>query len=384
MRILMVSARCFPFVGGIETHLSEIGPRMAALGHDVSVLTTDPTGTLPLEENASGVRIKRVKALPKNSDYYFAPGIYSEISRGCWDIVHFQGYNTFVAPIGLLATIQRNIPFVLTFHSGGHSSRLRNAVRGIQHALLSPLIARASRLIGVSEYEAAFFSKRMRLNRERFAVVPNGASLPPPSRSARSENDGHLVISIGRLERYKGHHKVIAAFPELIRRVPDARLRILGSGPYEQELRGLVRTFGLEERVVIESIGSAERQRLSDLLSCARLVVLLSEYEAHPVAIMEALFLRRPALVSDTSGLRELAQKGFCRSIPLNAGPSAVAQAMAEELESEREVPELSLPDWDACAQELIDIYGSVLKSADMNSQLHGGERVGDPRSEPT
>ena len=363
MHIEMVAARYFPFVGGIETHIHEIGTRMVVLGHQVTVLTTDPSGALPTEENSCGMRIKRVNAWPRNRDYYFAPGIYTEVSRGQGDIVHFQGYNTLVAPLGLYAAIRRAVPFVLTFHSGGHSSALRNAIRGFQQALLSPLVEQASRLIGVSEFEAAFFSKRMSLNRDRFEVIPNGASLPAPSNTPL-QHDGHLVVSVGRLERYKGHQRVIAAFPALIRRVPDARLKIVGSGPYESELRRLVKVLRLEERVTIEAIPSAERQRLSDLLSGTALVVLLSQYEAHPVAIMEALSLRRPVLVSDTSGLRELAQKGLCRSIPLNAKPDAVADAIAEELEANRQAPDVSLPDWDGCARRLIDLYETVLNSA--------------------
>src|SRR5262245_60266474 len=139
MRILMVAARCHPFMGGIETHIHEVGPRLVARGHVVDVLTTDPSGELPAEEYVRGMRVQRVRAWPRERDLYVAPGIYAAIRRGVWDLVHFQGYNTFVAPIGMLAAIRGGLPFVLTFHSGGHSSRLRNAMRGAQQAMLRPL-----------------------------------------------------------------------------------------------------------------------------------------------------------------------------------------------------------------------------------------------------
>ncbi|MER9228577.1 glycosyltransferase family 4 protein [Mesorhizobium sp. M0437] len=361
MRILMVAARCYPLMGGIETHIQEVGPRLVARGHTVDVLTTDSSGELPVEEEVSGMRVQRVPAWPRKLDLYVAPGIYSAIRRGAWDLIHFQGYNTFVAPIGLLAAIRGNLPLILTFHSGGHSSRLRNAVRGTQHALLRPLVARAARLIGVSEFEANFFSARMRVPRERFVVIPNGAAMPAASPSVKV--DPHLIVSGGRLERYKGHHRAIAALPELIRRVPDARLHVVGTGPYEGELRRLVATLGLEKRVTIASIPGSDRQKMADLLASAALFVLFSDYEAHPVAVMEALALRRPVLVSDTSGLRELAANGLCRAIPCNAGPEELAAAMAEELEAHREVPDLALPDWDACARALSDVYCEVLSS---------------------
>ncbi|MER9894196.1 glycosyltransferase family 4 protein [Mesorhizobium sp. M0119] len=361
MRILMVAARCYPLIGGIETHIQEVGPRLVTRGHAVDVLTTDPSGELPVEEEVRGMRVRRVPAWPRELDLYFAPGIYTAIRRGTWDLIHFQGYNTFVAPIGLLAAVRGDLPFILTFHSGGHSSRLRNAVRGTQHALLRPLVAQAARLIGVSEFEASFFSGRMGVPRERFVVIPNGAAMPAASPGTKV--DPHLIVSGGRLERYKGHHRAIAALPELIRRVPDARLHVVGTGPYEGELRRLVATLGLERRVTIEAIPGSERQKMADLLARAALFVLFSDYEAHPVAVVEALSLRRPVLVSDTSGLRELAAKGLCRAIPPNAGPKELAAAMAEELKAHREVPDLALPDWDACAQALSDVYCDVLSS---------------------
>jgi glycosyltransferase involved in cell wall biosynthesis len=355
----MVAARCHPFVGGIETHIQEVGPRLVARGHEVDVLTTDPSGELPPEEDVRGMRVRRVPAWPRKLDLYWAPGVYGAIRRGDWDLVHFQGYNTFVAPIGMLAAARSGVPFVLTFHSGGHSSHLRNTLRRPQHALLRPLAKRADRLIGVSEFEVDFFGNRMRVPRARFAVVPNGAAMPQASPGV--EIDPCLIVSSGRLERYKGHHRIIEAMPELIRRVPAARLHILGKGPYEDELRKLVNDLGLRSRVTIEAIPGAERQRMADLLARAGLFVLFSEYEAHPVAVMEALALRRPVLVSDTSGLGEIARKGLGRALPLQSGSEDLATAMAEELSAARVVPDLDLPDWEACAQALSEIYRDVL-----------------------
>jgi glycosyltransferase involved in cell wall biosynthesis len=108
----------------------------------------------------------------------------------------------------------------------------------------------------------------------------------------------------------------------------------------------------------------------------------LSEYEAHPVAVLEALSVRCAVLVSDTSGLRELAQKGFCRSIPLDASLSAVAAVIAEQLQSEQQIPRLMLPDWDTCARELITIYEAVVKSPHRSVRVAGGDQFVNRRSE--
>ena len=154
---------------------------MVAAGHSVDILTADPSGELPPEEKVSGVRIVRVPAWPMRSDYYFAPGVIAEINRGNWDLIHIQGYHTLVAPAAMLAAIRNRIPFAITFHSGGHSSRLRNAIRGVQRAILRPLVKHAALFIGVSQFEADFFSTTMRVSRSRFSVIPNGAQLPAAS-----------------------------------------------------------------------------------------------------------------------------------------------------------------------------------------------------------
>ncbi len=69
-----MTARYAPYVGGIETHVREVSTRMVTLGHQVTVLTTDPLGP-PDPDNLAdiidGVWVKRVPAWPKNRDFYF-------------------------------------------------------------------------------------------------------------------------------------------------------------------------------------------------------------------------------------------------------------------------------------------------------------------------
>ena len=367
LKILLVSARYFPSMGGTETHTYEVGKRLAAARHDVTVLTTNPGNRLTAHERADGMQILRVRAWPANVDsfdYFFAPGIYSTIRRGQWDVIHVQGYHTFVAPFAMLAAWHSKIPYVVTFHSGGHSSQARNSMRRLQHQMLRPLLARASQLIGVSEFEADFFAERLALPRSRFAVIQNGAKLPQvdenPVRASECPDAGDLIVSVGRLERYKRHQAVISAFARLREERPAARLRIAGSGPYEPELRDLIRDLNLGDSVEIGAIPASDRRGMANLLTRASLVTLLSEYEAHPVAVMEALSLRRPVLVSDTSGLRELAQRGLVSAVGLDSSDAEVAAAMLRQLNEPLIPSELDLPTWEACTEQLLGVYQRV------------------------
>jgi glycosyltransferase involved in cell wall biosynthesis len=134
-------------------------------------------------------------------------------------------------------------------------------------------------------------------------------------------------------------------------------LLILGSGPYEAELVQQAERLGVANRVEIRAIPSRDRAQMAELLSCASLVLLLSERESHPVAVIEALALGRPALVADTSGLHELAGRGWARAIPLESTSREVAGAILEQLRDPLLPPSIQLPTWDDCASALLDLY---------------------------
>nr|WP_245485433.1 glycosyltransferase family 4 protein [Rhizobium leguminosarum] len=359
----MLSARYLPFAGGTETHVSEVATRLVRKGHTVTVLTGNPDGLLPAAETRDGVQIVRLKTFPSGRDWCFAPGVFKAVAEGDWDLMHVQGYHTFLAPFGMMAAASRKgLPFVVTFHSGGHSSRFRSSIRRFQHRMLAPLAARAAQLIGVSRFEADLFSRNMAIARDRFIVIANGARLPEKSaRRPASPHDRRLIVSLGRLERYKGHHRALAAFNVLATKFPDMRLRILGEGPYEAKLRQQVAELGLGNRVEIGAIPPTDRSAMADLLSSAALVVLLSDYEAHPVAVMEALSVKAPVLTTDTSGFRELAEEGLVRSIPLNASPDFTAHEMLAAMDAGPISIDTRLPDWDDCTDQLLMVYRRIL-----------------------
>jgi glycosyltransferase involved in cell wall biosynthesis len=364
LKVLMVTPRYFPYIGGIETHVHEVGRRLAASGVEITLLTTMPhtlSTTLPREEIFEGMHIIRVPSWPRQPDYYLAPEIYSIIGSGEWDLVHCQGCNTFVPPVAMLAARKAKIPYIVTFHSGGHSSRLRTQMRSIQWKLLRPLFADASKLIGVSRFDAYHFRDLLHLPAEKFSVIPNGITLPDLSKLTSNTSKRPLIISVGRLERYKGHQRIIAALPKIREQRPETELLILGAGPYETTLRQLANKFDVAEHVAIRSIPASDRQAMVDILSQASLVTLLSEFEGHPIAILEALALRRPILVTDTSGLRELAEQKLALAIPISSTAEEVATAALRQLEQPFIPAQLALPTWDDCTQQLHAIYNSCL-----------------------
>jgi glycosyltransferase involved in cell wall biosynthesis len=358
----MVAFRYLPFLGGVELHVAEVTRRLAARGVDVTILTTDTTGTLPSEENLAGVNIKRVRAWPANRDYYLAPRVYTEIARGAWDVVHVQAYHTFVGPLAMLAAQRARLPYVVTFHAGGHSSRLRHALRPLQLSLVRPLLARADRLVALAPFEIEHYSQRLRVPRERFVLVSNGSDLPRPATLRDVPRSASLIASLGRLERYKGHHRALAAMPPILERRPEARLWIAGSGPYEAALRQLAVALGVSEAVEIRAIPVEEREQMARELSRVKVVVSLSEFETQPIAALEALSTGCRLVVADTPGLRALGEDGLARVVPFESSPEDVAAAVLDELERPAITDPPKLPTWDECADGLLELYESVVR----------------------
>lgn len=364
-RVAMVTARALPLMGGIETHVHEVARRLAGLGADVTVLTTDTTGDLPPYETTCGYAIRRWPSYPRSRDYYFSPGLIRHLSRARqkYDVIHVQGIHTLVAPAALAAARRAGIPSILTFHTGGHSSGLREALRPLQFTVLGPLLRSAAALVAVCEYERRKFAGILRIPESRIQLIRNGCDPLPVDHSVPRPVGDPLLLSIGRFEEYKGHHRLLRAMPEILKTAPGARLELIGSGPFEPQLRQMAGDLGVADKVTIRGFGPQERGAFGKVVSSADAVCLLSAYEAHPVAVMEALGTGANALVADTSGLSELGEAGLATVISLDASPREVAAAALAVAAAPKTAPP-ALPTWDDCARDLLELYQKAMPRA--------------------
>lgn len=362
LRVLMVTPRSPLLQGGVERHVMEVGRRIAAAGQDVEVLCSDPGGPPVRVERRDDVEIRSVKAYPAERDWCLAPRLWPEIKRASPDIVHVQSYHTLVAPLAMLRALILRVPYVVTFHGGGHSLGHRNSARRLQRRLLRPLLRRAARLIAVARFEIEEYGEELGVPAERFVLIPNGTDLSFGAGERRAPRPGEppVLATVGRLERYKGHHLVIAAFPEVLRRHPDARLLVVGKGPYEAELRAQAEELGIAAQVEFTSTPPDRPEAMAALLAEVPLVVLMSEFETHPLVALEAAAAGCRLVVADASGLGELAAEGLARPVPLTVEPGALATVIDEELARTDPAPMPKLSSWDDCAASLLQLYREV------------------------
>jgi glycosyltransferase involved in cell wall biosynthesis len=347
----------------VQRYVWELSNRLLDRGVEVQVLCTDPDRDQPRVAQHGRLLVLSVPAWPQGRDWCFAPALGRAMRKRPWDLIHIQSYHTLVAPIAMVHSLRMHVPYCVTFHGGGHTSDLRNRSRPLQRRLLAPLLARAAALVAVARFEVELFSEPLGIPREKFRVIPVGTDLTATSES-RAERDGEPLIigSVGRLEHYKGHHRLIEALPHVLKTRPEARVMIVGHGPYEPTLRELANRLGVQDRVEITSVKPGDTSAMAALLSRLSIVVLMSEFETYPQVAIEVAAARRRLLVADDgAGLREMAEDGLARMTPLGVAPDQLANRIMEELSHPAPQESPRLTTWSDTAEATLDLYRSVL-----------------------
>jgi len=119
------------------------------------------------------------------------------------------------------------------------------------------------------------------------------------------ENPGNrYVLYMGRLSPEKGCWTLIRAFE----RLPQVPLKIMGTGPMEQELRDYIRERNIRN---IEFLGFKSGAEKWDILRNSLCVVMPSEwYENFPVTALEAFMACKPIVAARLGGLPYIVEEG--------------------------------------------------------------------------
>jgi glycosyltransferase involved in cell wall biosynthesis len=114
------------------------------------------------------------------------------------------------------------------------------------------------------------------------------------------------IVSVARLMPWKGMGALIEIMPDLIKEMPDIRLKIIGDGPEMKNLKFKIKDLGLEE--MVELTGELPRQEVLSFNAAANVFVLNSGYEGLSHVLLEALQMGTPVVASNVGGNPELIQ----------------------------------------------------------------------------
>jgi glycosyltransferase involved in cell wall biosynthesis len=142
------------------------------------------------------------------------------------------------------------------------------------------------------------------------------------------EPDAPVVGSVANFTPQKAHRILLQAVALLGRRIPDVRVVLVGGGPLEERVRSYARELGLGS-VVVFTGARADAPRIA---ACFDVFVLSSVQEGLSIALLEAMALGKPAVVTRVGGLPEVLSGGAGLVVPPR-NPRKMAEALTSLLE---------------------------------------------------
>lgn len=303
--------------GGAERQLANlVSHTTAEFSHFVCVF--NDAGFFAPTIHASGHEICEFGVSGKHPWFSATSKLRSIINDYKPDIIKTWLYDANI--VGrLVRTFNPKIPLITTLHSPVYEPEtIRGAnwspfkVEGLRQ--IDKITARLTKphFAACSQYVKKSFQRRLSLSGSQIKVIYNGidpaflecaaGEAQQIRRDLEIPKDAFVYVTVGRIDIMKNHALLLRVFPQVLARVPQAYLVIVGTGVLEQELKELADTLRISQRV--QFLG--RREDVGACLEMADVFVFPTLLEGHPLALVEAMFKELPCVVSDIEVLREV------------------------------------------------------------------------------
>ncbi len=183
----------------------------------------------------------------------------------------------------------------------------------------------------------------------RFGYLPNtlGPSYPSTRAESTSAELGvagkKVLLAVSRLsslERYKNVDKVLKALPEVLKRVPNAFLVVVGPGDDRPRLEAITRESGVEGQV--RFTGRVTEEELQSYLAACDLFVLPSTGEGFGIVYLEAMFHAKACIGARAGGVPEVVEDGVT-GLLVEPDVHTLADAMARLMTQDAQRTQMGL-----------------------------------------
>lgn len=306
--------------GGITSYLLNLSRGLSAQGHKVWIVSAGGNCVGLLSPGVEHVRMDiRVKSEVHPKVWLALAALAALVKQEKIGIIHA---NTRVTQVmAALVSRRTGVPFVSTCHGFFKPRFFRR---------LFPCWGRG--VIAISKGVREHLLSDFHLDPARVYLILNGIDVEQFKRSLlqRPAQAGPVVGIIARLSDVKGIDVLIKAFPAVRAQFAQAKLWIVGEGPQEKYLRGLVEGLGLAGCVRFEPVVN----RTADILPMFDVFVMPSLQEGLGLSVIEAQAAGIPVVASNVGGLPDLIEDGKTGMLAPVGQSDALAQKIIAVLKN--------------------------------------------------
>lgn len=318
-------------IAGSENHLLTLLPRLQAHGYmpEMLALADRHDHPEPFAERvrAAGVPVG-VMPLAGDLDLGLVRRLERFIRAGGYSVVHTHLLHADLH--GVMAARRADVKTLVSTRHNDDAFRRFLPLRWVN----SWSARQIDHLICISESVRGFVVRTELVPERKTSVIHYGLSVGDRigDRSWRAQmgwSDGTPVVGIvARLTAQKGHSSLLKAMPEVLKRVPEARLIIVGEGELRANLVDLSRRLGVQKRVHFFGY----RADAASLMAGFDLFVHPSRWEGFGLVFLEAMAARRAIVATRVGSIPEIVAQGETGLlVPVDDVP-ALAGAMVKLL----------------------------------------------------
>ena len=339
-KILLVTNDFGPRAGGIETFVIGLVERIS--GHQVIVFTSQQGDTVAYDQHwldEYGVKVIRDRSKILLPSW--------RATRAVKEIVRAHAIDTVVfgaaAPLALMSTsLRKSGAKKIIALTHGHevwwarifpfSLAMKRIGRGVDHlTYLGDFTRRAISKALTDKSISEMVKIAPGIDTAHFIPQPDAMQ----KRKELGLQDKKVIISVGRLVHRKGQDKLIEAMPNILKKVPNAHLLLVGEGPYKNHLNKLVNKLSIKDNVTFA--GRIKYDNLPSYLSAADLFVMPSrsrffglEVEGLGIVYLEASACGIPVIAGNSGGAPDAVLEGVTGLCVDGTNVAAIASAVIE------------------------------------------------------
>ncbi|MEK6970151.1 MAG: glycosyltransferase family 4 protein [archaeon] len=372
MRVALLSPRTpRAHAAGIEQNILHVSQYLLRKGVSVEVFSTaeKPRGKYSLH----GIPVREFSAFAPADNYFFSIPLFQSLKKWDGNIIHCNGYNNLVSVLGITAK-KKGQKLVFTLNSSGSSSMLR----GLLHIPLAWFYRihakKIDHLVCVSRWEYEKLAPLFGLKKENVSIIPNGISLTEFAKKGNRKSG--KIVSVGRLVKNKGMHRLINAFGRVHEEMPETELHIVGDGPARHDLEQQVHAQGLTNAVFFHgNIGFEDREKLLVHYRTASVFSLLTDYESQGIVFAEAAAAELPMVIPDKGVMHEYVEAGLAQGVKNVDDSEEVARALIHALRSKPSAAKLKslkfsksfkplIWDWEEVGEAVHQLYQHLVEES--------------------